>query len=190
MPVTRFRIVFAVLLSAALASAAGCKKHRPTTTAESRPPVTATGPSSEDMRVVAPRPGSVAGRDVTADVLSEDLATLNKKGYLTDAFFDYDSADLNEQARAALAADAEWLKKQPTARILLEGHCDERGTAAYNLALGERRANAAREYLASLGVAENRLQTVSYGKERPFCATQDESCWQQNRRTHVVVSAK
>ena len=103
-------------------------------------------------------------------MLSEDLATLNRKGYLKDAFFDYDRADLREDARAALAADAQFLKKYGSAKILVEGHCDERGTEEYNLALGDRRANAAREYLASLGVPSSRVASVSYGKERPFCA--------------------
>ena len=115
---------------------------------------------------------------------------MNKKGYLTDAFFDYDQSDLREDARTALAADAEWLKKYPTVQVLIEGHCDERGTGGYNLALGDRRANAAKEYLVSLGIDGSRLETVSYGKERPFCTESNESCWQQNRRAHLVITAK
>ena len=75
-------------------------------------------------------------------------------------------------------------------QVLIEGHCDERGTAAYNLALGDRRANAAKEYLVSLGIDASRLRTVSYGKERPFCTENDESCWQKNRRAHLVITAK
>jgi peptidoglycan-associated lipoprotein len=109
---------------------------------------------------------------------------------LQDAYFDYDQADLRDDARTALAANAEWLKKFPSIQLLVEGHCDERGTNEYNLALGDRRANAAKEYLASLGVDGSRVRTVSYGEERPFCNESAESCWQQNRRGHFVITAK
>jgi peptidoglycan-associated lipoprotein len=166
---------------------AACKKKAPTTAQEARPPVSSGKPTETNV----PPPATTAPRkDVEAEVLSMDIAALNKKGYLSDVFFDYDQADLREDARSALAANAEWLKKYPTVQVLIEGHCDERGTAAYNLALGERRANAAKEYLVSLGVDGSRLRTVSYGKERPFCTESTESCWQQNRRAHFVISAK
>jgi peptidoglycan-associated lipoprotein len=177
--------VLALVAMAMLTFSTACKKKAPTTAQEARPPV--TGPSETTV----PPPATTAPRkDVEAEVLSMDIAALNKKGYLTDAFFDYDQADLREDARSALAANAEWLKKYPTVQVLIEGHCDERGTAAYNLSLGERRANAAKEYLGSLGVDGSRLRTVSYGKERPFCTESSESCWQQNRRGHFVISAK
>jgi len=122
--------------------------------------------------------------------MTTDISELNKKGYLQDAYFDYDQADLRDDARTALSANAEWLKKYPSIQILMEGHCDERGTSAYNLALGDRRANAARDYVASLGISAARVKTVSYGKERPFCTESSESCWQQNRRAHFVITAK
>ncbi|HEY1434305.1 MAG TPA: peptidoglycan-associated lipoprotein Pal [Thermoanaerobaculia bacterium] len=163
-----------------------CRKNPPTTAASARPPVQVAGPAET---AVAP-PTASASHDLNADVLSQDLASLNRKGYLTDAFFDLDSADLREEARSTLARDAEWLKKFSSVQILLEGHCDDRGTEAYNLALGQRRANAAREYLQSLGVSESRIRTVSYGKERPFCEADTGSCWQENRRDHVLVTAK
>ena len=172
----------------ALTLSTGCKKKPPTSTADALPPVS-SGPSGTETQV--PPPASTAPRkDVEAEVLSMDIAALNKKGYLSDAFFDYDQSDLREDARSALAGDAEWLKKYPTVQVLIEGHSDERGTAAYNLALGDRRANAAREYLSSLGIDGTRLRTVSYGKERPFCTESTESCWQQNRRAHLVITAK
>jgi peptidoglycan-associated lipoprotein len=177
-------LVFATL---ALAFTSACKKKPPTTAQDARPPVE----SKPAETAVAPPP-STATRpgDVTADVLRQDVTELNKKGYLTDAYFDYDEADLREDARTALAADAEWLKKYPTVQVLIEGYCDERGTGAYNLALGDRRANAAKEYLVSLGIDGPRLRTVSYGEERPFCADSNESCWQQNRRAHLLITAK
>jgi peptidoglycan-associated lipoprotein len=109
---------------------------------------------------------------------------------LKDVFFAYDSWNITEQARQALSADAEWIKANPTILLKVEGHCDERGTQAYNLVLGEKRAKAVRNYLAELGVGANRLAVVSYGKERPFCQEHDESCYQQNRRGHIVVRPK
>ncbi|MEP6993807.1 MAG: peptidoglycan-associated lipoprotein Pal [Acidobacteriota bacterium] len=180
--------VIAIAAMAMLTVSTACKKKQPTTAQDARPPVS-TGPSAGETNV--PPPSTKApGKDVEAEVLSMDIAALNKKGYLSDAFFDYDQADLREDARSALAANAEWLKKYPTVQVLMEGHCDDRGTAAYNLSLGERRANAAKDYMASLGVDGSRLRTVSYGKERPFCNDSSESCWQQNRRAHFVISAK
>ena len=105
--------------------------------------------------------------------------------------FDYDKSDLRDDARAALAKNADWLKlSYNTAVIQVEGHCDERGTIQYNLALGERRARAAMEYLQSLDVPANRLKMVSYGKEQPQCTEGTESCWQRNRRAHFKIDAK
>jgi peptidoglycan-associated lipoprotein len=110
--------------------------------------------------------------------------------YLKPVFFDYDKADLRGDARDVLAANAAWLKSHPTILFTIEGHCDERGTAQYNLALGDRRANSAKEYLVSLGVDAGRVKTVSYGKERPFATGHDEDSWAKNRRGHFVVTAK
>jgi peptidoglycan-associated lipoprotein len=166
----------------------GCKKKAPTTAQDARPVTTQPGPGAETQ--VPPPAASAPRKDVEAEVLSMDIAALNKKGYLSDAFFDYDQSDLRDDARSALAGDAEWLKKYPSVQVLIEGHCDERGTAAYNLALGDKRANAAKEYLTSLGVEGGRMRTVSYGKERPFCTESTESCWQQNRRAHIVITSK
>jgi peptidoglycan-associated lipoprotein len=96
--------------------------------------------------------------------------------------FDYDQYALTDEDKGTLQRQATWLQKFPAVRLTIEGHCDERGTREYNLALGARRANAVKEYLASLGVSSSRLETVSYGKERPVCTQSDESCWAQNRR--------
>jgi peptidoglycan-associated lipoprotein len=173
---------------AMLTLSAGCKKKAPTTAQDARPVTTQPAPGAETQ---VPPPAATAPRkDVEAEVLSMDIAALNKKGYVSDAFFDSDQSDLREDARSALAGDAEWLKKYPSVQVLIEGHCDERGTAAYNLALGDKRANAAKEYLISLGVDGGRARTVSYGKDRPFCTESSESCWQQNRRAHIVITSK
>ena len=103
--------------------------------------------------------------------------------------FDVDQHTIRGDAQSILQKQAAWLKQYPAVRLMLEGHCDERGTREYNLALGDRRAYAVKEYLVSLGVDVSRLQTKSYGKERPICSEADESCWQQNRRGYSVVSA-
>jgi peptidoglycan-associated lipoprotein len=107
---------------------------------------------------------------------------------VTDAFFDYDSSDIRDDARSALTRAAEFLRANPAITIQLEGHCDERGSVAYNLGLGDRRSNSARDFLVSLGISGDRITTISYGKERPFCTSADESCWQQNRRAHFVCT--
>jgi peptidoglycan-associated lipoprotein len=180
----KVRLVTGIGAVMAAGALLACQKRAPTTVAAASPAQAAPATA------VAPPPIANTEADRQADVLSQDLAALNKKGYLGDAFFDFDKANLRDDARAALAKDGEWLQRYGSVQVLLEGHCDDRGTEAYNLALGERRAGAAREYLVSLGVPESRIKIVSYGKERPFCTEQDESCWQENRRDHVLVTAK
>lgn len=106
---------------------------------------------------------------------------------LRDVFFGYDSWTISDDQRQALNRDAEWMKSNSSAVVKVEGHCDERGTSAYNLVLGEKRAKAVRNYLVELGISANRLSVVSYGKERPSCLEHAESCYQQNRRGHLVV---
>jgi peptidoglycan-associated lipoprotein len=110
---------------------------------------------------------------------------------VTDAYFDYDSSDIREDARNALTRDADSLKTIlrdfPGNSIVVEGHCDERGSAEYNLGLGDRRATAAKEFLIQLGIPGDRLKTISYGKERPQCADSNEACWQKNRRAHFAA---
>ncbi len=118
------------------------------------------------------------------------LDELNAKRPLGDVFFDYDESTVRDDARAALQGNAEWLKRWTSTRITVEGHCDSRGSSEYNLGLGERRATAVREYLASLGIAGDRVTAVSKGKEQPFCRDETESCWSQNRRGHFIITAK
>jgi peptidoglycan-associated lipoprotein len=104
-----------------------------------------------------------------------------------DVFFDFDMSDLRDEARAALDVDSKLLREHPKARVRIEGHCDERGTVAYNVALGERRADAVRDYLVDAGVSASQVTTVSYGKEQPFCDEHNEACWARNRCGHVVL---
>jgi peptidoglycan-associated lipoprotein len=109
---------------------------------------------------------------------------------LKDVFFDYDKATVRDDQKAALAENASWLKANPGAKLLVEGHCDERGTAEYNLALGERRAKAVKDALVGAGIAADRLSTISYGEERPFVLGHDESAWKWNRRAHFVLQGR
>jgi peptidoglycan-associated lipoprotein len=103
-----------------------------------------------------------------------------------DAYFDYDKSDIRQDAQQALQADADFLKAHPDVSVIIEGHCDERGSSEYNMGLGDRRANAARDFLVRLGVDGSKIRTISYGKEKPFCTEHNEQCWQENRRAHLV----
>lgn len=107
---------------------------------------------------------------------------------LKDVFFEFDRYDLSTEARSVLRINADWLRANPAVRVEIEGHCDERGTSEYNLALGAKRAQAAREYLVTLGVAPTRLSTTSFGEEIPVCRESNEACWKQNRRARFVVT--
>jgi len=125
------------------------------------------------------------------EVLPSDIEQLNRmaqsQGLVRDAYFNYDESTLDAEAQSALTASANWLRSHPTYNLLVEGHCDERGTEQYNLALGDRRANTAKEFLMTLGVDAGRIRTVSYGEERPFDEGHDDGAWAKNRRAHLVL---
>ena len=145
--------------------------------------------STGDRTTAAPRSQtqeSPAPSSLEALRRGETAATATS-GPLKDVYFDFDSYDLRADARATLKANAEWLKNNPSARVEIEGHCDERGTNEYNLALGAKRAQAAKDYLATLGIPAERLSTISYGEEVPVCRDQTEDCWQKNRRARFVI---
>src|SRR5216684_349721 len=131
---------------------------------------------------------------IATDTLPNDIEELNRvaqaRGYIQDAFFEFNDSTLTADAQSALTSSATWLKKNPQYNLLIEGHCDERGTEQYNLALGDRRANQAKEYLVTLGVDAGRIRTVSYGEERPFDPGHDEAAWAKNRRDHLVLVGK
>lgn len=167
-----------------------CAKKKPATDVNANPVPTTSAPTDVTP---APRPST---NDTPAyDPLSDpDIAKLNdylkSQGLLGDVFFDFDRAELREDARERLSRNAQWLREHPQFEVTIEGHCDERGTNEYNLALGERRSGAARDYMVSLGVATTRLRSISYGEERPQCSTSSESCWAMNRRAHFVVTGR
>jgi peptidoglycan-associated lipoprotein len=147
--------------------------------------ITATGPggsatATAQVNVSAPEAAPAAAAPPNVSELFEQ----NVK----DVFFDLDKAELRGDARDVLTKDAEFLRSYPDAHISIEGHCDERGSTEYNLALGQSRAQASKNFLISLGISADRMETVSWGKERPFCTEHNEECWQQNRRDHFVLA--
>jgi peptidoglycan-associated lipoprotein len=156
------------------------------------PTVTATEP--ETAEPVTPPESEFQQPAEPSDVLSEDIAEANRvahdRGWIRDAFFAFDASTLDDDAQQALQQSATWLREHPEFRILIEGHCDERGTEQYNLALGDRRAETAVAYLVTLGVDRGRIRTVSYGEERPFEEGSNEEAWSQNRRAHLVLSGR
>jgi len=172
--------------------ALGCA---PTAAPKPNPASTGTGAASAKSAETARSGDGQRGAAKESDAAPSSLTALQEgkppitpaSSPLKDAFFDFDRYDLSADARAVLRANADWLKSNPSVRVEIEGHCDERGTSDYNLALGAKRAQAAREYLASLGIAMDRLTTTSYGEEIPVCQEPSEGCWRQNRRARFVI---
>jgi peptidoglycan-associated lipoprotein len=163
--------------------------------ARASPPPPPPGASATSKPPAPPQPVAeptvVPPEPIVEDAIaSSSLDELNKNSPLKPVFFELDSSDLTGGAQAVLDANAETLKRYPMWAVTIEGHCDERGTAEYNLALGERRALSARGYLVSLGIAPDRLRTVSYGKEFPFDPGQDDAAMAKNRRAHFVITSR
>ncbi|HEY2934336.1 MAG TPA: peptidoglycan-associated lipoprotein Pal [Acidobacteriota bacterium] len=143
------------------------------------------GSASASTRVTVTEPVEPVVKPAPSpDIGIEEIIS---RGLIKDVFFDYDQHTLSSEAQQILQRDAEYLRKNSSASFILEGHCDERGTSEYNLALGDRRAQAVKEYLVSLGISASRLETVSYGEERPFASGHDEASWAQNRRVHFTL---
>ncbi len=140
--------------------------------------------------------GSIASRMLSSDVMDKRMAELRREEEAAiavgfkDAFFGYDQSSIVDETREHLSSNADWIKSHPHAQVKVSGHCDERGTQDYNLVLGDRRAKAVKRYLVDLGVKSQQISTISFGKNRPFCAEHDESCHQQNRRGHFLLSEK
>jgi peptidoglycan-associated lipoprotein len=172
---------------------AACSKTPPVTQPAPAPPPTPTAPTAPPQPPPPPPPTpEPAPPKLTEEQLfaQKTLEQLNAERPLGDVYFDLDESTIREDARGPLQKNADWMKRWASTRITVEGHCDERGTAEYNLALGERRASSVKQYLVSLGITADRIAVVSKGKESPFCSQSDESCWQQNRRGHFIITAK
>jgi peptidoglycan-associated lipoprotein len=192
---TAARSIATLVVTAALMTAVACGKKTPPVARPAPPPPANTG-STAPSRPPAPpepvrEPSVIPPEPVRDDAISSaSLDDLNKNSPLKPVYFELDSSDLTAANQKTLDEDAALLKRYTSWTVTVEGHCDERGTAEYNLALGERRAIAARAYLISLGIAADRLRTVSYGKEFPFDPGHDESAFAKNRRAHFVITTK
>lgn len=186
---TRMRVIgLAIVCSAVLAS--GCAKKAPAIARVDPAAVPEVPPPPPTPPPPAPAPVPPAALTEEELFGRKTLDELNAERLLGDALFDLDSSSIRDDARDVLQSNAEWMRRWASTRITVEGHGDTRGTSEYNLALGERRAAAVRDYLVSLGVAPDRVVTVSKGEETPLCTEETESCWQQNRRGHPIITAK
>jgi peptidoglycan-associated lipoprotein len=181
------------VLTVLTVAAAACHKNKAPVVRPAPPPPSsgAAGERPPAPPEPVPEPAVVPPEPVKEDTIaSASLDDLNRNSPLQPLFFELDSSDVSAAGQATLNANAALLKKYPSWTVTIEGHCDERGTAEYNLALGERRALAARAYLVSLGISADRLRTVSYGKEFPFDPGHDDAAYAKNRRAHFVITAK
>jgi len=140
-----------------------------------------------DKGVVKPEERITEKQLAKVETKDEPARYKEERGLFEDIYFDFDKYDIRPEGKPVLNGIASWLMKNSDARLSIEGHCDERGTNEYNLALGDRRAKAARDFLIALGVAAKRIEIVSYGEEKPQCTEQTEECWAKNRRAHFVV---
>lgn len=181
-----------VLWLIVLTIVSGCSGRRVTSGMEDQASLSRPSPAPEDEAAKVAPPARVeepemrlleqpAAMDPPSSPVSPPSELVTE---LTEVYFDFDQYTLRSEARRGLKAAAKILRAQPDHTIVIEGHCDERGTSAYNLVLGERRAQAAKGYLQDLGLAASQIQIISYGKERPFCTEHSEACWQSNRRVH------
>jgi peptidoglycan-associated lipoprotein len=193
---TRKRLIW-VLVPLMMVVLYGCPKKKPATQPSDLNVETTTvaPPSGKPATTDVHPPREPAMQDRTEDpLMSEDMKIVNdelhRRGFSADIYFAFDESSLSDDARGKLSRNADLLKGQSRFDVTIEGHCDERGTNEYNLALGERRASAVKSYLASLGVDNGRLRTLSYGSERPVCTEHEESCWSQNRRAHQVITGR
>jgi peptidoglycan-associated lipoprotein len=174
-------------------AAAGCRRQVPPQTPAPPPP---PPPAAQAAPPPPPPPPAPAPAPPPAPLTEEQifaqksLEQLNAERPLADVFFDYDQSAIRDDARAPLQKNADWLRRWTSTQITVEGFCDSRGSAEYNLALGSRRATAVKDYLVSLGVPANRITVISKGEEQPFCTQETESCWQQNRRGHFLITKK
>jgi peptidoglycan-associated lipoprotein len=168
-------MIVLLLVVPALMLTFGCQKKVVT---EAKAPAPAPAPGMAPAPAPAPgmAPAPAAPQAASAMIMQEDI------------YFDFDKSTLKPAAQDNLTKKADWLRANPNATVTIEGHCDERGTNEYNLALGDRRADSAKAFLVDLGIAASRLTTVSYGEERPVCTQHTEECWAKNRRDHFVVN--
>ena len=187
---------FAVSAVVALTAVSGAACHRnpkpqpPAVTPAPTPAPSAARPATPPPPPAAPTPAQPAPPSEEELFRTKTLDQLNREKPLGDVYFSYDSTDLTEEARNLLQKNVDWMKKWTSTKVMVEGHADSRGTNEYNLALGERRAHAVRDYMVRLGLTADRLTIVSKGEEQPVCSEDTEACWKDNRRGHFIITAK
>ena len=181
-------IVLAVLT--ALTLTLGCATTPPPPPPAPPPPVVEAPPTTDVESTARPAEAIDEVEPEPPMSIQQMMDEFGRRGLLGDVFYDFDKYDLRSDARERLAKNAEFMKSEEGMELTftVEGHCDERGTSEYNIALGQNRSNAAVDYLVSLGVSARRFKTISYGEEKPFCTESTESCWQKNRRARFVIS--
>jgi peptidoglycan-associated lipoprotein len=184
--------VCVILALCAVIGVSACAKKKPAPPPPAPAPTEAprTTPTPPPPPPPAPTPPPPAPPTEDEIFARKSLEDLNNEKPLGDAYFDLDSSQIRSDAQPVLQKDADWLKRWRSTKVTVEGHADSRGTAEYNLSLGDRRASAVRDYLVNLGVPVDRIQVVSKGKEQPVCTEENEACWQQNRRGHFLITAK
>jgi peptidoglycan-associated lipoprotein len=197
MPRRRFRVFTLIAAVGLVTFVTGCGKKQPPATpvpppppppvVNTPPPAPPAAPTPAPPPAPTPAPRTPTEEEIFAKMTLDEL---NAKGFLEDVLFDYDKAELTDRAKTSLQKNADWIRKWGTTRVTIEGHADSRGTNEYNLALGERRGAAARDYLVSLGVDVSRLSIVSKGEEQPVCREESEECFARNRRGHFIITAK
>jgi len=189
----RYTWLTTMMLVAVFVAACGPKRVPPPPPPPPEPPAAPAPPPPPPTPPPAPKPAPPpAPAPLSEDELfsRKSLDQLNSENPLGDVAFDYDMATVRDDQRAILQKNADWMRRWSTTRVSVEGHADQRGTNEYNLALGERRALSAKNYMVSLGIPADKIKTVSYGKEFPFDAGHDDSAWSKNRRAHFVITAK
>jgi len=190
------RLALIIALTAVVTAACAKKVPPPSPAPAPPPPPQAAARPPTPPPPAAPPPPPAVAAPAPAPLTEEEifarksLEQLNAERPLGDVFFDLDEATIRDDARPILQKNADWMKRWTSAVVAVEGHCDSRASAEYNLALGGRRAMAVKDYLTSLGVQGNRVTVVSKGKEQPVCTEETEACWQQNRRGHFLITAK
>ncbi len=188
-----------IVIAAVSILAVGCAKKK-VAVAPPPPPSPAAAPATTPKHTPPPAPSAKALRPAATTPVSRYPSASTRAridqllARIEDAYFDYDRASLRPDAMKALEADStelrDILKNYPDYKLTIQGHCDERGSEEYNIALGDRRADSAKEYLVQIGIPSAQLNVISYGKERPVCREHDEACWQRNRRIHIVAMAQ
>src|SRR5215471_10426218 len=195
------RSVLMIPTAILILAATGCAKQPATMPASASSPSPGASMGATATRPMASQSGTGAGFGAGAGAASTAPARMDSSGRvsprefgenaaLRDINFDFDKYDVRPADTKTLDANAAWLKSNPRALLLIEGHCDERGTPEYNLALGERRAKSAMSYLTALGIQANRISIISYGLERPLCSERGEACWAKNRRAHFLAKTE